>query len=64
MFRLLFSTRKPPNLVFKNLRTFTNMVMSSDNLALNRKAMKFDVDAFSPLSTVLAITSSYVDETS
>ncbi|MFS7902290.1 hypothetical protein Hanom_Chr01g00009541 [Helianthus anomalus] len=64
MFRLLFSTRKPPNLVFKNLRTFTNMVMSSDNLALNRKAMKFDVDAFSPLSTVLALTFSYVDETS
>ncbi|MFS7907537.1 hypothetical protein Hanom_Chr01g00072511 [Helianthus anomalus] len=64
MFRLLILTRKPPNLVFKNLGTFTNMVMSSDNFALNRKAMKFDVDAFSPLSTVLAITFSYVDETS
>ena len=61
---LLILTRKPPNLVFRNLRTFTNMVMSSDNFALNRKAMKFDVDAFSPSSTVLAITFSYVDETS
>ncbi|MFS7980357.1 hypothetical protein Hanom_Chr10g00938481 [Helianthus anomalus] len=61
---LLILTRKPPNLVFKNLGTFTNMVMSSDNFALNRKAMKFDVDAFNPSSTVLAITFSYVNETS
>ncbi|KAF5809527.1 hypothetical protein HanXRQr2_Chr04g0158191 [Helianthus annuus] len=57
-------TRKPPNLVFKNPWTFTNMVMSSFNFALARKAIKFDVDAFNPSSTVLAITFSYDNETS
>ncbi|KAJ0493111.1 hypothetical protein HanIR_Chr12g0582421 [Helianthus annuus] len=60
----LILTRKPPNLVFKNFGTFTNMVKSSVNFALTRKVMKFDVDAFNPSSTVLAITFSYDNETS
>ena len=54
---------QPPNLIFKGLGTFTNLVKSLTNLVTTHKAIEFNVDAFNPSNTNLIITFSYDNET-